>query len=60
MEHNTENLEHFSASQSETSDEKAPYTERPLLQRIMSWFLIAVVLFGFLGMCYWIAFYGKV
>ena len=59
MEHTPENLEHFSASQA-NKEEKEPYVERPISHRILSWFLIAVVLFGFLGTCYWLAMYGRV
>lgn len=58
MEHNSENLEHYSASQTEEK-EKTPYVERPLMHRIVSWLLIAVVLFAFLGTCYWLAMYGR-
>lgn len=58
MEHNTENLEHYSASQ-ERKKEETPYTKRPLMHRIVSWLLIIMVLFGFLGTCYWLAMYGR-
>jgi len=54
MEHNTEDLEHFSADQTEPKTEK--YTKRPLGHVIMAWLMIAIVLFGFLGTCYWLAF----
>lgn len=57
MDHNTENLEHYSFSQDEKKESK--YTERPLAHRLISWILIAVVLFGFIGTCYWLAFYGR-
>lgn len=56
MEHTPENLEHFSMSQSEKQEQK-PYTERPVMHRVMAWALIAVVLFAFLGTCYWLAAY---
>ena len=59
MEHTSENLEHFSAAQAGT-EEKTPYTKRPVSHRILSWILIFVVLFGFLGTCYWLAMYGRV
>lgn len=58
MEHTPENLEHYSAAQSEQKEEST-YTKRPLMHRIVSWLLVAVVLFGFLGTCYWLAFYGR-
>ena len=54
MEHNAEELEHFSTTQSDKQNEK--YSKRPLGQIIMAWLLIALVLFGFLGTCYWLAF----
>lgn len=57
MKHNTENLEHFSASQS--PEEKPEFHERPFSHRVISWVLIGVVLFAFLGTCYWLAFYGR-
>ena len=57
MEHSTENLEHISANQQ--PEEKKEYHERPLSHRIVSWVLIAVVLFAFIGTCYWLAFYGR-
>ena len=58
MEHSTENLEHYSASQGE-KEEKATYTKRPVMHRVVSWLLIAIVLFGFLGTCYWLAMFGR-
>lgn len=54
MEHNSEDLEHFSADQTEPKTDK--YTKRPLGHVIMAWLMIAIVLFGFLGTCYWLAF----
>lgn len=59
MEHSTENLEHYSASQSEKNEEKTPYTKRPVMHRVLSWLLIAMVLFGFLGTCYWLVMFGR-
>jgi len=56
MDHSKEELEHFSANQQ--PKEKQEYHERPIGHRILSWLLIAVVLFAFLGTCYWLAFYG--
>ena len=58
MEHTPENLEHYSASQSEKKEE-TPYTERPVMHRVVSWILIFVVLFAFLGTCYWLTAYGR-
>ena len=57
MEHTTENLEHFSGRQQ--PEEKESYHERPIGHRILSWILIAVVLFAFVGTCYWLAYYGR-
>lgn len=56
MDHNTESLDHYSASQHECA-EKETYTPRPIMHRVVSWLLIAIVLFAFLGTCYWLAFY---
>lgn len=58
MEYTTDNLEHFSASQ-ENQPEPTPDIERPLFHRILSWILIAAVLVGFLGTCYWMVMYGR-
>jgi len=55
MSHSTEDLNRIS---DQNTEEKQTYTERPLRQRILAWILIAVVLFGFVGMCYWLAFFG--
>ena len=57
MEHSTENLEHISSSQQ--TEIKKEYHERPLSHRIVSWVLIAIVLFAFIGTCYWLANYGR-
>lgn len=54
MDHSPEELEQFSASQHPKEPEK--YTRRPVLHVILAWVLIAIVLFGFLGTCYWLAF----
>ena len=54
MERTPEELEHFSANQEDREPEK--YTKRPVGHVIMAWLLIAIVLFGFLGTCYWLAF----
>lgn len=57
MEQNRENLTHISAEQSQK--QVPEYHERPVSHRILSWLLIAIVLFAFLGTCYWLAFYGR-
>ena len=54
MEHTPEELEHFSTNHEETETKK--YTKRPVGHVIMAWLLIGIVLFGFLGTCYWLAF----
>lgn len=59
MEHSSENLEHFSAEQ-QNIEEKKPYTPRPKYQLVIAWVLIAIVLFAFLGTCYWMVKYGRV
>lgn len=59
MEHTPENLEHYSAEQ-QMKEEKQPYTPRPISHSVVAWILIAVVLFAFFGMCYWMVSYGKV
>ena len=56
MGHAPEDLEYMSNQKSTEESSSAP--ERPLHHRIISWILIAIVLFGFLGTCYWLAFYG--
>ena len=54
MDHTPEELE---VVQNETM-QKPAYKEHTLGHRIVSWILIAIVLFGFIGSCYWMAFYG--
>ena len=54
MDHNTDELEHISANHTENEMEK--YEKRPLHHVILAWVMIAIVLFGFLGTCYWLAF----
>ena len=56
MEHNSENLDHFSAQQQSDREQK-PYTPRPKGHIIMAWVLIAVVLFAFAGTCFWMVNY---
>ena len=59
MEHTQENLEHISAEQM-NDQEKEIYRPRPKRQLIGAWILIAIVLFAFLGTCYWMVAYGRV
>ena len=59
MEHSTDNLNQLSANEQAPVEEKK-YTPRPKGQLILAWVMIAVVLFAFLGTCYWMVFYGKV
>lgn len=33
------------------------YRPRPVRQLVLAWVLIAIVLFGFLGTCYWMIFF---
>lgn len=51
-EHSQERLEYQSSQQTQTQPRGA-YTPRPKRQIILAWVLIAVVVFGVLGMCYW-------
>lgn len=51
MEHTPEGLEYYSSEQ--TPREKEPYVKRPKSHVIMAWIGIAIVLFAFLGTCYW-------
>lgn len=39
----------------QVEEEKPAYTPRPRWQIVFAWVLIAIVVFGFLGYCYWIA-----
>lgn len=57
MDRSSEELEHFSRNQ---DVQKNSVEERPIMHRVISWILIMVVLFAFLGTCYWLAFYGRV
>lgn len=59
MEHSSENLEHLSEKEQAT-EQKEKYTPRPKRQLILAWVLIAIVLFAFLGMCYWMINYGRI
>lgn len=53
---NTDELEHFSAN--ELTQESGHYTPRPKFHIVLAWILVFVVIFAFLGTCYWLAF-GK-
>lgn len=53
-EHSTEQLE--TESRKAQKPEKEEYTPRPRSQLILAWVLIGIVVAGFLGMCYWMAF----
>lgn len=56
-EHSTERLEHLSGQKIQ-QQEPSRYTPRPKSHIIMAWVLVAVVIFAFLGTCYWLMF-GK-
>jgi len=58
MEHSSDHLDHVKPEQ--TTEQKDTYTPRPKSHLVGAWILIAVVLFAFLGMCYWMAAYGRV
>lgn len=59
MDHTTENLEHYSADQNKP-ETHGKYVPRPKRQLVGAWILIAIVVFAFLGMCYWMVAYGRV
>lgn len=59
MDHSPEELEYYSHKQNSESEKKEEYHERPISQRIMSWILIAIVLFAFWGTCYWLVNFGR-
>ena len=52
----TEQLAH--ESHAAQQEEQSHYTTRPKSQIVLEWILAAVVLFAFLGTCYWLMF-GK-
>ena len=58
MEHSSENLEQLSMNE-QNPEEQKKYTPRPKGHLILAWVLIAIVLFAFLGMCYWMVSYGR-
>ena len=51
--HSTERLEYQSAHHADGEKPRGEYTPRPKSQIVLAWVLIAVVVFGILGMCYW-------
>lgn len=59
MEHSSDHLENYSTKQ-QKQEEKQQYTPRPKSHLIVAWVLIAIVIFAFLGMCYWMVAYGRV
>lgn len=58
MEQTPEKLEAYSDQQQ--SQNKDRYTPRPKYQLVIAWVLIAIVIFAFLGTCYWMVAYGRV
>lgn len=55
----TEHLEHI--SEEELKKEAANiYMKRPKGHLIIAWILVAIVVFAFLGMCYWMVAYGRI
>jgi len=56
VENMTESFEELSKAEEKREQ---PCVERPLFHRILAWLLVAVVLFGFLGTCHWLATYGR-
>lgn len=59
MDHSPEELEYYSFKQGNEPEKKEEYHERPRSQRILSWVLIGIVLFAFLGTCYWLVNFGR-
>lgn len=59
MEHTPDQLEGYS-DREKKAEEKEPYTPRPRYQLVIAWVLIAIVLFAFLGTCYWMVAYGRI
>ncbi len=43
----------YTSAESQNKNERTEYTPRPKSQIILAWVLIAVVVLGILGMCYW-------
>ncbi len=59
MDHTPENLENISTEHHNLQEEKK-YAPRPIGHLVVAWVLIAIVLFAFLGTCYWMIHYGRV
>ena len=43
----------YQSSQRAAQEQKGEYTPRPKSQIVLAWVLIAIVVFGIAGMCYW-------
>ena len=56
MEHTPEELELNSVNEQNAA--KKEYEQHSIAQRVAAFVLVGIILFGFLGMCYWLAFYG--
>ncbi len=50
--YSSERLEYQSGQRNE-KEQRGEYTPRPKRQIVLAWVLIAIVVFGVLGMCYW-------
>ena len=50
--HSTERLDYQSGQRNE-KEQRGEYTSRPKHQIVLAWVLIAIVVLGVLGMCYW-------
>ena len=50
--HSTEQLDYQSGQRNE-KEQRGEYTHRPKHQIVLAWVLIAIVVLGVLGMCYW-------
>ena len=50
--HSTEQLE-YQSGQRNDKERQGEYTPRPKRQIVLAWVLIAIVVLGVLGMCYW-------
>ena len=50
--HSTERLDYQSGQRNE-KEQRGEYTPRPKHQSVLAWVLIAIVVLGVLGMCYW-------
>ena len=56
MEHTPEELELNSVNEQNAA--KKEYEQHSIAQRVAAIVLVGIILFGFLGTCYWLAFYG--